>query len=311
MAGSYGPDIAGRVTFDTLLVANRGEIACRIMRAAAALGLRTVAVFSDGDRGAPHVAMADDAVHIGATPARESYLRADRILAAAAATGAGAIHPGYGLLSENAAFATAVQDGGMRFVGPTPQQIELFGAKDRARALARDAAVPIMDGSDVLADADAAVAAAARIGYPVMLKATGGGGGIGMEPCHDEATLREAFERVGRLATASFGAGGIFLERFVALARHVEVQVFGDGRGRVLTIGDRDCTLQRRTRRSSRRRRRPICPRTSASASRARRGRCARPPATAPPAPSSSSTTRSAARRRFSRSTRACRSSTP
>ncbi|HEV7808917.1 MAG TPA: urea carboxylase [Solirubrobacteraceae bacterium] len=234
------------MTFDTLLVANRGEIACRIIRSAAALGLRTVAVFSDGDRGAAHVAMADEAVHIGATPARESYLRADRILEAAATTGAGAIHPGYGLLSENAAFATAVQVAGMRFVGPTPHQIELFGAKDRARALARDARVPIMAGSDVLADADAAVAAAARIGYPVMLKATGGGGGIGMEPCHDEATLRDAFERVGRLATASFGAGGIFLERFVALARHVEVQVFGDGGGRVLAIGDRDCTLQRR-----------------------------------------------------------------
>jgi urea carboxylase len=231
---------------DTLLVANRGEIACRIIRSATALGLRTVAVFSDADRGAPHVAMADEAVHVGATPARESYLRADRILDAAASTGAGAIHPGYGLLSENAAFAAAVEEAGMRFVGPTPRQIELFGAKDRARALAREAGVPIMAGSEVLADADACAAAAERIGYPVMLKATAGGGGIGMEPCHDEATLRDAFERVGRLATASFGTGGIFVERFVERARHVEVQVFGDGAGRVLTVGDRDCTLQRR-----------------------------------------------------------------
>jgi urea carboxylase len=234
------------VTFDTLLVANRGEIACRILRTATMLGLRTVAVFSDGDRGAPHVAMADEAIHIGATPARESYLRAERILEAAAATGAGAIHPGYGLLSEDAAFATAVEAAGMRFVGPAPAQIELFGAKDRARELARAAGVPIMAGSGLLADAGAAANAAGQVGYPVMLKATGGGGGIGMEPCHDEAALRDAFERVGRLATASFGAGGIFLERFVQRARHVEVQVFGDGAGRVLALGDRDCSLQRR-----------------------------------------------------------------
>ena len=234
------------MTFDTLLVANRGEIACRIIRSAATLGLRSVAVFSDSDRGAPHVAMADEAVHIGPTPARDSYLRADRILDAAAATGSGAIHPGYGLLSENAAFAAAVEAAGMRFVGPTPQQIELFGAKDRARASARDAGVPVMAGSEVLADADAAAAAAAQIGYPVMLKAIGGGGGIGMESCHDETALRDAFERVGRLATASFGAGGVFVERFVERARHVEVQVFGDGAGRVIAVGDRDCTLQRR-----------------------------------------------------------------
>jgi urea carboxylase len=234
------------MTFDTLLIANRGEIALRILRTASALGLRTVAVFSDSDRGAPHVAMADEAIHIGATPARESYLRGDRILESAASAGAGAIHPGYGLLSEDAAFATAVEAAGMRFVGPAPPQIELFGSKDRARELAREAGVPIMAGSGVLADPAAAAQAAAQVGYPVMLKAAGGGGGIGMEPCHDEATLRDAFERVGRLATASFGAGGIFLERFVERARHVEVQVFGDGAGRVIALGDRDCTLQRR-----------------------------------------------------------------
>jgi urea carboxylase len=232
--------------FDTLLVANRGEIACRIVRSAAALGLRTVAVFSDADRGAPHVALADEAVHIGATPARESYLRADRILAAAAATGAGAIHPGYGLLSEDAAFAAAVEAAQLVFVGPTPQQLELFAAKDRARELARAAGVPIMPGSGLLADVGEALAAAERIDYPVMLKATAGGGGIGMEPCPDANVLRDTFERVGRLAGASFGAGGVFLERLVTHARHVEVQVFGDGAGRVIALGDRDCTLQRR-----------------------------------------------------------------
>ncbi|MDX6727920.1 MAG: urea carboxylase [Baekduia sp.] len=234
------------MTWDTLLVANRGEIAVRIIRSAKALGLRTVAVFSEPDRGAPHVALADDAVHIGPAAARESYLVADRILEAAARTGAGAIHPGYGLLSEDAAFARAVEAAGMAFVGPTPDQLELFGAKDRARELARAAGVPMISGTGLLAGADAALEAAAAIGFPVMLKATAGGGGIGMAPCRDAAELEEAFGRVQRLAAASFGAGGVFLERFIADARHVEVQVFGDGAGRVLALGDRDCSLQRR-----------------------------------------------------------------
>jgi len=234
------------VTFDTLLVANRGEIAVRIIRSARALGLKTVAVFSDPDRGAPHVALADEAVHVGPAPARESYLVVQRLLEAAARTGAGAIHPGYGLLSEDATFARAVEAAGIAFVGPTPEQLELFGAKDRARELARLAGVPMISGTGLLADADAAREAAAAIGYPVMLKATAGGGGIGMAPCASPRELTEAFARVQRLAAASFGAGGVFLERFVANARHVEVQVFGDGAGRVLALGDRDCSLQRR-----------------------------------------------------------------
>ncbi|MDW5596340.1 urea carboxylase [Conexibacter stalactiti] len=229
-----------------MLVANRGEIACRIIRSAQARGLRTVAVFSDPDRGAPHVALADAAVHVGAAPARESYLRADRILAAAQASGAGAIHPGYGLLSEDAAFARAVEAAGIAFVGPTPEQLEQFGDKHRARELARAAGVPMVEGSTPLPGVAAALAAAAEIGYPVMLKATAGGGGIGMAPCHDAAELADAFARVERVAAASFGGGGIFLERWVARARHVEVQVFGDGAGRVLALGDRDCSLQRR-----------------------------------------------------------------
>jgi urea carboxylase len=232
--------------FDTLLVANRGEIACRIIRTAMRIGLRTVAVFSDPDRGAPHVHLADAAVHIGPAPPRESYLLAERILEAARETGAEAIHPGYGLLSENAEFARATQAAGLQWVGPTAEQLELFGAKDRARELARTAGVPLTVGSDVLADLDAAQAAAERIGYPVMLKATGGGGGIGMARCRGPYELAEAFESVARLATASFAVAGVYLERLVVAARHVEVQVFGDGEGRILTLGDRDCTLQRR-----------------------------------------------------------------
>jgi urea carboxylase len=234
------------VSFDTLLVANRGEIAVRIIRTARELGLKTVAVFSDPDRGAPHVALADEAVHIGPAPARESYLVAEKILAAAARTGAGAIHPGYGLLSEDAAFARAVEDAGLVFAGPTPEQLELFGAKDRARELARAAGVPMISGTGLLADVDAALLAAQEIGYPVMVKATAGGGGIGMAPCASAPELAEAFARVQRLAAASFGAGGVFLERFVTGARHVEVQVFGDGQGNVVALGDRDCSLQRR-----------------------------------------------------------------
>ncbi|WP_432015558.1 urea carboxylase [Streptomyces cucumeris] len=232
--------------FDTLLIANRGEIACRVIRAAHTLGLRTVAVYSDADRGAPHVRMADEAVHLGPAPAADSYLRADRVLDAALSTGAGAVHPGYGFLSENAAFATAVEETGLVFAGPTPAQLEVFGAKHTARTAALDAGVPLLPGSGLLADAGDALRAAEEIGYPVMLKATGGGGGIGMQACAGPAELREAFARVTRLAQGSFGDGGVFLERYVPHARHVEVQVFGDGTGRVVSLGDRDCSLQRR-----------------------------------------------------------------
>jgi urea carboxylase len=236
---------AGR-PFDTLLIANRGEIACRIERSAKALGLRTVAVFSEADRGSPHVRAADAAVLIGPAPARESYLRGERILAAAAATGAGAIHPGYGLLSEDAAFATAVEAAGLAFVGPTPAQLEQFGRKDTARALAAAAGVPLIAGSELVGTVDEALAEAERIGYPVMLKAAGGGGGIGLEPCRGPADLSAAFARVERLAAASFASGGVFVERLIERARHVEVQLFGDGDGRVIALGDRDCSLQRR-----------------------------------------------------------------
>ncbi|MER7924522.1 5-oxoprolinase/urea amidolyase family protein [Streptomyces sp. NPDC096057] len=234
------------MTFDTLLIANRGEIAVRIIRTARELGLRTVAVYSDADRAAPHVRLADEAVRLGPAPAKESYLDADLVLKAAKDTGAGAIHPGYGFLSEDAAFARRCEDAGIVFVGPTPAQLDLFGAKHTARAAAEAAGVQLAPGTGLLADPDEALTQAALIGYPVMLKATGGGGGIGMSACHSPAELTEAWDRVQRVAAASFSSAGVFLERLVEHARHVEVQVFGDGEGRVVTFGDRDCSLQRR-----------------------------------------------------------------
>ncbi|MEV6337047.1 urea carboxylase [Nocardia vinacea] len=232
--------------FDTVLVANRGEIACRIMRTARALGLKTVAVYSDADVGAAHVEIADVAVHLGASPAAESYLRADLVVEAALSTGAGAIHPGYGFLSENADFATAVTDAGIAFVGPTPEQLRIFGDKHTARETAEAVGVPLIPGSGLLESAEHAVAEAERIGYPVMLKAVGGGGGIGMQACGNADELRSAYLRVQRLAATNFSSTGVFLERFVARARHIEVQLFGDGRGRVVSLGTRDCSLQRR-----------------------------------------------------------------
>ncbi|WP_055492745.1 5-oxoprolinase/urea amidolyase family protein [Streptomyces sp. TP-A0356] len=234
------------MSVDTLLVANRGEIAVRIIRTARELGLRTVAVYSDPDRSAPHVRLADQAVRLGPAAAKESYLDPDLVLKAAKDTGAGAIHPGYGFLSEDAAFARRCEDAGIVFVGPTPEQLELFGAKHTARAAARAAGVPLAPGTGLLASLDEALRRAAGIGYPVMLKATGGGGGIGMSACRSAEELAEAWERVQRVAAASFSSAGVFLERLVENARHVEVQVFGDGHGRVVTFGDRDCSLQRR-----------------------------------------------------------------
>ncbi|CAM3926184.1 urea carboxylase [Smaragdicoccus niigatensis] len=231
---------------NVVLIANRGEIARRVIRTARAMNMKTVAVFSDADRAAPHVREADHAVRLGPAPARESYLRADAIIAAALETGAGIIHPGYGFLSENIEFARAIDAAGLRFAGPTVDQIIAFGEKHTARALARSAGVPLLAGTELLASADAAVAAAELVGFPVMVKATGGGGGIGMLACSDANEVRAAFDRVAALAAANFGSAGVFLERLVRPARHVEVQVFGDGLGRVAVIGDRDCSLQRR-----------------------------------------------------------------
>ncbi|MEU2429838.1 5-oxoprolinase/urea amidolyase family protein [Streptomyces sp. NPDC007861] len=234
------------MSFDTLLVANRGEIAVRIIRTARRLGLRTVAVFSDADRSAPHVLLADEAVRLGPAPAKQSYLDEERVLQAVKDTGAGAVHPGYGFLSEDAGFARRCEDAGIVFVGPSPAHLDLFGAKHSARAAAAAAGVPLAPGTGVLRDLDEALAAAERVGYPVMLKATGGGGGIGMQAIHGPGALADAWDRVRRVAEASFSSSGLFLERLVESARHIEVQVFGDGEGTVVTLGDRDCSLQRR-----------------------------------------------------------------
>ncbi|SEF13717.1 5-oxoprolinase/urea amidolyase family protein [Streptomyces sp. Ag109_O5-10] len=233
-------------SFDKLLVANRGEIAVRVIRTARELGLRTVAVYSDPDRSAPHVRLADEAVRLGPAPAKESYLDADLVLKAAKDTGAGAVHPGYGFLSEDADFARRCAEAGIVFVGPTPEQLELFGAKHTARAAAQAAGVPLAPGTGLLHGLPEALREASAIGYPVMLKATGGGGGIGMSACRSADELTDAWDRVQRVAAASFSSSGVFLERLVERARHVEVQVFGDGEGRVVTFGDRDCSLQRR-----------------------------------------------------------------
>ncbi|MEO7124363.1 MAG: urea carboxylase, partial [Lacisediminihabitans sp.] len=232
--------------FDTVLIANRGEIARRIIRSAHENGLRTVAVFSDADRAAPHVREADERVYIGPSPARESYLCVAAILEAAHQTRAGAIHPGYGFLSENVEFARAVELDGLAFIGPTVEQIVSFGAKHTARALAAAAGVPMLSGTGLLSDVDEAVSEASRIGLPVMVKATGGGGGIGMQACATLDEVRDAYLTVARLAEKNFGSAGVFLERLVRPARHVEVQLFGDGEGRVAVFGDRDCSLQRR-----------------------------------------------------------------
>ncbi|MEV6345296.1 5-oxoprolinase/urea amidolyase family protein [Actinoplanes sp. NPDC051851] len=229
-----------------LLIANRGEIAVRIIRTAREMGIRTVAVFSDADRGAAHVRLADEAVRLGPAPAAESYLDVDAVIAAAKSTGATLIHPGYGFLSENTVFAERCAAEGITFVGPTVANLALFAEKHTARAAAEAAGVPLLAGTGVLADLDEALAAADRIGYPVMLKATAGGGGIGMRACAGPDALGAAWADVRRLAAASFGSAEVFLERLVTEARHVEVQVFGDGEGHVRAIGDRDCSLQRR-----------------------------------------------------------------
>ncbi|NKY35307.1 urea carboxylase [Nocardia speluncae] len=231
---------------ECLLIANRGEIACRILRTARRLGIDTVAVFSDADEGSRHVRMADRAVRLGPAPAAESYLRAEAVIEAALSSGATAIHPGYGFLSENAEFAAEVEAAGIAFVGPAAEHLRLFGDKHSARQAAAAAGVPLVAGSGLLAGLDEALAEADRIGYPVMLKAAGGGGGIGMAACAGPAELTETYQRVIRLAQNNFGSSAVYLERFVARARHVEVQIFGDGRGRAVSLGTRDCSLQRR-----------------------------------------------------------------
>jgi len=231
----------------SLLIANRGEIACRVIRTARRLGIRTIAVYSDADAPALHVRLADEAVHIGPSPARESYLVGERIIAAAKSTGAEAIHPGYGFLSENAAFAQAVQDAGLIWVGPSPAAITAMGLKDAAKALMQQAGVPTTPGylgEDQAADRLRAEADA--IGYPVLIKAVAGGGGKGMRKVDDAADFVDALLSCRREAEASFGNDQVLIEKWISNPRHIEVQIFGDMHGNVVHLFERDCSLQRR-----------------------------------------------------------------
>ncbi|HBF32765.1 urea carboxylase [Rhizobium sp.] len=232
--------------FTKILIANRGEIAMRVIKTLRKMGIASVAVYSDADRFSKATLMADESYRLGPAPASESYLNVDAVIAACKATGAEAVHPGYGFLSENIGFAERLKAEGIVFIGPTSENIAAFGLKHTARELAKESGVPLLAGSDLLDSVNAAVEAAKDIGYPVMLKSTAGGGGIGMMLCHDAESLQAAFESVQRTAKSSFGDARVYLERFVAKARHVEVQIFGDGKGRVIALGERDCSLQRR-----------------------------------------------------------------
>ena len=232
--------------FRKVLIANRGAIACRIIRTLDRMGIASVAVYSDADRHAMHVMRAGEAVAIGPSPAAESYLKADAILDAARQTGAEAIHPGYGFLSENQGFAEACEEAGIVFIGPRPLHMRAFGLKHRARELALQSEVPVAPGSLLLRDIHHAMSEASRIGYPVMIKSTAGGGGIGLQLVTEARDLAPMYERVERLARNNFKNAGIFIEKYVERGRHIEVQIFGDGKGNVVSLGERDCSAQRR-----------------------------------------------------------------
>ncbi len=233
--------------FNKILIANRGEIACRVIRTARKLGYATVAVYSDADRDAPHVALADEAVHIGPSPAAESYLKFDAILDAARQTGADALHPGYGFLSENAAFAQACADAGLVFIGPPPSAIEAMGDKALAKKRMLAAGVPCAPGYLGEDQSDATlIAEAKKLGYPLLVKAVAGGGGRGMRLVRSDAELQAGIDGARREATSAFGDGTLMLERLIDNGRHIEIQVFADAQGHAVYLGERDCTAQRR-----------------------------------------------------------------
>lgn len=233
--------------FEKILVANRGEIALRVIRAAKEMGIRTVAVYSTVDVNALHVRFADEAVCIGPAQATQSYLAIPNVISAAEITGVDAIHPGYGFLAENIAFAKAVRGHGMTFIGPDPEHLGTFGDKLSAKAAAKAAGVPLIPGSDgAVDDVEEAAVVAKQIGYPIMLKAAFGGGGKGMRVVEDEAGLRKVFELTSAEAQAAFGNGAVFMERFLPSPRHIEVQVAGDAFGNALHFAERDCSMQRR-----------------------------------------------------------------
>src|SRR6202790_1421225 len=233
--------------FRTLLIANRGEIAVRVIRTAKAMGLRTVAVYSEADRGAMHVAMADEAVLLGPARARDSYLNIDRVIAAARQSGAEAVHPGYGFLSESAEFAQACADAGLVFVGPTADMIRTMGSKSGSKMLMEKAGVPLVPGYHGEAQDEATLAKAAdKIGFPVLIKASAGGGGRGMRIVRSPGELAAAIVIAKREAKASFGDDRMLIEKFVENPRHIEVQIIGDSHGNLLSLFERECTLQRR-----------------------------------------------------------------
>ena len=231
--------------FKKVLIANRGEIACRVAATLHEMGIRTVAVYSEADRGALHTRVCDEARFIGAAEARASYLNVEAVVHAAAESGADAVHPGFGFLAENAAFAEAVEAAGLTFIGPTAAQIRAMGDKREARRIAEGAGVAIVPGAEG-ADAKALVRAANAMGYPVIIKAALGGGGKGMQAAHDAKQLAEAIEAAQRVAASAFGDASVYVEKLLERPRHVEVQVLGDGRGRAVHLFERDCTLQRR-----------------------------------------------------------------
>ena len=233
--------------FRRVLIANRGEIALRIIRACKELGIETVCVYSEADAQIPYLRLADRAICIGRAPAKDSYLNASRILAAAEIADVDAIHPGYGFLAENAEFSEMCRDCRIEFIGPSPESMRQLGDKIEAKRTARAARVPIFPGSDsAIEDEDEAAETAARIGYPVIIKASAGGGGRGMRVCHNEATLRSNIKNAQQEALASFGNGEVFIEKFLESARHVEVQVLGDKHGHAVHLFERDCSMQRR-----------------------------------------------------------------
>lgn len=233
--------------FRRVLIANRGEIALRIIRACKELGIETVCVYSEADAQIPYLRLADRAICIGRAPAKDSYLNASRILAAAEIADVDAIHPGYGFLAENAEFSEMCRDCRIEFIGPSPESMRQLGDKIEAKRTARAAKVPIFPGSDsAIEDEDEAAETAARIGYPVIIKASAGGGGRGMRVCHNEATLRSNIKNAQQEALASFGNGEVFIEKFLESARHVEVQVLGDKHGHAVHLFERDCSMQRR-----------------------------------------------------------------
>lgn len=232
--------------FKKVLIANRGAIAARIERTLKKMGIKSVAVYSKADRDSLHVENADEAVYLGDGSAKETYLDVAKIIDACKKTGAEAVHPGYGFLSENTDFASECEKNGIKFIGPTSEQIQIFGLKHKARELAVKAKVPLLPGSGLLDSVDEAAKSAEKIGYPVMIKSTAGGGGIGIRICENEKELRDAFDRVKHLAESNFNDSGVFVEKYVRKARHVEVQIFGNEFGEVTAIGERDCSVQRR-----------------------------------------------------------------